>query len=437
MKTADTLIRNATVLTLAPSDAIQTSGAVAVRGDRIAAVGPEHRFADWQIGETVDAGGGLVMPGLINAHTHLPMTLFRGLADDLPLDQWLQEHIFPAEARFITPRTVPASTRLAVAEMLLDGTTCCCDGYFLEDHVAGTVARTGMRAVLAQGVIDFPAPGVPDPSRAIEVARDYVQRWQERCALIRPSIFCHAPYTCSAETLQAAKAAARQLGVSFQIHVAETQSEQQQCRQANGCSPVAYLHKLGLLDKGTILVHAVWVDAADIALIAQSGASVVHCPESNMKLASGVAPIPDMLKAGISVGLGTDGCASNNDLDLLAEMDSASKLHKVHRRDPTVMDAAGVVRMATCEGARVLGLDHLIGSLEVGKQADLIIVDVRQPHSTPLYRPYSHLVYAARGSDVRDVMIAGRWVVRERELMTIDKAAALREAAELGREIGA
>jgi 5-methylthioadenosine/S-adenosylhomocysteine deaminase len=435
MNTADILIRNATLLTLDPGDVIHSPGAVAVRGDRIAAVGPEHRFTHWQAEETVDAGGDLVMPGLINAHTHLPMSLFRGLADDLPLEQWLQEHIFPAEARFITPRTVPVSTRLAVAEMLLSGTTCCCDGYFLEDIVAETVARAGMRAVLAQGVIDFPAPGVPDPSRAIEAAGEYVQRWQERTALIHPSIFCHAPYTCSAETLRAAKAAARQLGVRFQIHVAETQSEERQRRQTSGCSSVAYLHSLGLLDKGTLLVHAVWVDAADIALITQSGASVVHCPESNMKLASGVAPIPDMLQAGIPVGLGTDGCASNNDLDMLGEMDSASKLHKVQRLDPTVMDAAGVVRMATCEGARALGLDHLIGSLEVGKQADLIIVDVHQPHASPLYRAYSHLVYAARGGDVRDVMIAGRWVVRERKLKTLDRTAVLREAAALGKEI--
>jgi 5-methylthioadenosine/S-adenosylhomocysteine deaminase len=414
---------------------VYSPGAIAVDHDRIAAVGPAHLFSEWHANEIVDAGGAMVMPGLINAHTHLPMSFFRGLADDLPLDQWLQKHIFPAEATFITPGTVPSGARLAVAEMLLGGTTCCCDGYFLEHHVAEVVAQAGMRAVLAQGVIDFPAPGVPDPARRIAVAEDYVRRWQGRSALIRPSIFCHAPYTCSAETLRSAKAAANALGVRFQIHVAETQDEERRCRQQNGCSSVAYLYKLGLLDTNTLLVHAVWVDDDDIALILKSGACVAHCPESNMKLASGVAPIPEMLAAGIPVGLGTDGCASNNDLDMLGEMDSVSKLHKVHRLDPTVMNAASVVRMATLEGARALGLDHLIGSLQVGKQADLIIIDLNRPHATPMYNACSHLVYAARGSDVRDVMIAGRWVVRGGRLETLDQGAVLKEAAAIGRAI--
>jgi len=267
------------------------------------------------------------------------------------------------------------------------------------------------------------------------VARAFVRAWQGRSRLIRPSIFCHAPYTCSDETLQAAKQAADELGVLFQIHVAETQFEARQCRRTHGCSPVEHLDRLDLLDRQTLLIHAVWVDDADIQIIGGCRACVAHCPESNMKLASGIAPIPDMLAAGVTVALGTDGCASNNDLDLWAEMDMAAKLHKVQRLDPTIMAAHTVLRMATIEGARALGLDHEIGSLEVGKQADLIIIDMDQPHLTPLYHPQSHLVYTVHAADVRDVMIAGCRVVRDRRLQTMDLDALIREARQLGRAI--
>jgi 5-methylthioadenosine/S-adenosylhomocysteine deaminase len=432
----DILIHNGTIVTVDAHFTMLLRGAVAVRGDTIQRVWQPRGDASLpEARETVDALGGLVLPGLVNTHTHLPMSLFRGLADDLPLSVWLNDHIFPAEARFITPQSVAAGTRLSCAEMLLSGTTTCCDGYFLADQVTGAVQGTGMRAVIGQGVIDFPAPGVPDPALNADHARAFVSHWQGRSALLAPSVFCHSPYTCSSDTLLAAKKAADENGALFQIHVAETRKEVDDSRSAHGCSPVARLQRLGLLDARTLLVHSVWVDPYDIEIIARSGARVVHCPQSNMKLAAGIAPVPAMLRAGINAGLGTDGCASNNDLDLFGEMDMAAKLHKVHLADPTVMDAQTVLRMATIQGAACLGLDGRVGSLEAGKQADIVIVDGHQPHLTPMYNPASHLVYAACGADVRHVLIAGRWVVRQRKLLTIDLAPLVAEVNDLAHHI--
>jgi 5-methylthioadenosine/S-adenosylhomocysteine deaminase len=362
--------------------------------------------------ETLDARGCLILPGLVNAHTHLPMTLFRGLADDLPLQRWLEEHIFPAENRHVAPETVRIGTLAACAELLLSGVTTCCDGYFLEDEVAEAVRQTGLRAVLGQGVIDFPAPGVPDASRNIDTARSFLDRWSGRTPLVQPSVFCHSPYTCSDGTLRRAKELAVEYGTLLQIHLAETRTEREQCLSTHGVSPVEHLDRLGLLDPGTLLVHAVWVDEEDIRRIADTGCAVVHCPESNMKLASGIAPVPEMLSRGIPVAIGTDGSASNNDLDLLREMDTAAKLHKARLGDPTTMEANAVVRMATAEGARAIGWASRIGTLEIGKAADLVVLDTRRPSMTPMYRPSSHLVYVADGSAVRDVMVAGRFLVR-------------------------
>jgi 5-methylthioadenosine/S-adenosylhomocysteine deaminase len=432
----DTLIHNGIVVTVDRDFSVLDRGAVAIQNGRIEQVWqPPQDQPLPEARETEDACGNLIMPGLVNAHTHLPMSLFRGLADDLPLMTWLTEHIFPAEARFITPQTVRACTRLSCAEMLLNGISTCCDGYFFADQVAEAVQGAGMRAVLGQGVVDFPAPGGSDPARNIANAREFVEAWKGRSALLAPSIFCHSPYTCSADTLRAAKSAADELGVLFQIHVAETREEVSCSRSAHGCSPIEYLNQLGLLDARTLLVHSVWADSADIDTIARSGARVAHCPQSNMKLASGIAPIPAMLAAGIPVGLGTDGCASNNDLDMFSEMDMAAKLHKVKLADPTVMNAETVLRMATSKGAACLGLDASIGSLEPGKQADIVIVDLDQAHLTPMYHPVSHLVYAAGGGDVLHVMIAGRWVVRKRRLLTIEVAPLLAEVNELARAV--
>jgi 5-methylthioadenosine/S-adenosylhomocysteine deaminase len=432
----DTLFYNGCVLTVNPAFDVIEDGIICVKDGIIERVEKRSGNAqEYPAAERVDAGGGMILPGLVNSHTHLPMSLFRGLADDLPLSEWLNEHIFPAEANHIDPSSVRAGTLLSCLEMLLSGTTTCVDGYFYEDHVAQAVLEIGMRAVLAQGVIDFPAPGAPDPGKNIEAAKSYVERWKGASPLMTPSVFCHSPYTCSEKTLRAAKDAARSANVPFQIHVAETRQEKEAIESEQGCSPAAYLDRLGILDERTLIAHAVWMGQDDIRILENRGAGIAHCPESNMKLASGIAPVPALVAAGIAVGLGTDGCASNNDLDLFSEMDAAAKLHKVTSGDPTVLGAREILRMATIEGARAAGLDHAVGSIEPGKDADLVVVDTRTPRLTPLYHPESHLVYAAARADVRDVYVRGRCLVRGGAPTGMDPEALLADARRVARRI--
>ena len=430
------VVHNGTLVTVNPGFDIIQDGILCVQNGRIAAI-TDHRSAGSlpPSRQTIDAKGGVVMPGLVNTHTHLPMTLFRGLADDLPLMDWLNGTIFPAESAHIDPETVFWGTQLACAEMILAGTTTCCDGYFHEDAVARAVRFSGMRAVLGQGVIDFPAPGVPDPATNIAHAAAFVEKWRDEDPRISPAIFCHSPYTCSGETLKKAKALARSNGLLFQIHAAETKTERDQCLEEHGVSPIRYLDDLGLLDAGTLLVHAVWTDAADAALIAKRKAAISHNPESNMKLASGIAPVEKYLGAGITVGLGTDGCASNNNLDLFQEMDTAAKLHKASTLDPTVMDARTVIRMATSMGAGAIGLGDVTGSLEIGKQADVIIIDTAKPHMTPLYHAASQIVYAAKASDVRTVMVAGEVIMAGGTIVTLDVERILTEVKKIASRI--
>ena len=416
----DLVIHNGTIVTVNSSFEIIENGIVCIKDGKLARVAANPDKMLPRARTLINAGGGIILPGLVNTHTHLPMTLFRGLADDLPLDTWLNETIFPAESKHITSKTVRWAALLACAEMALAGTTTCCDGYFLEDDVARAVNEFGLRAILGQGVIDYPAPGVPDPAQNIKTARDYVNRWTNISTLLDPSIFCHTPYTCSAKTLTQAKSAAQDLGVLFQIHVAETKNERDQFLSEHKLTPIQYLDNLGILDKDTLLVHCVWLDEADMEIIAARKSSVSHNPESNMKLASGIAPIDKMAGYGIPVGLGTDGCASNNNLDLFQEMDTAAKLHKASTLNPTVMDAEMILKMATIDAARAIGLDHIIGSLETGKQADLIIIDTHCPHLVPMYHPQSHIVYAAKGSDVTDVIVDGNVLVRDRKLLNLD-----------------
>jgi 5-methylthioadenosine/S-adenosylhomocysteine deaminase len=422
----DLLIHNGTILTCNPDFDVIAGGWVGVRGETIAAIGRTEPAPLPAARELSDARGGIVMPGLINTHTHLPMTLFRGLADDLPLEAWLNEHIFPIERAVITPASVRWGALLACAEMALSGTTTCCDGYFHENTVAEALREAGLRAVLGQGVVDFPAPGVADPAENIRAAREFASAWLGRTGTITPSVFCHSPYTCSERTLVAAKRLCAELGLLFQVHAAETCREHELISAAHGVSPIGWLERIGVLDPQTLLVHCVQVEAADIDLIAERGAKVSHNPESNLKLGAGIAPVAAMLAAGITVGLGTDGCASNNDLDLFAAMDLAAKLHKVDGLDPTLISAERAIRMATIEGARALGLEREIGSIELGKQADLIVIDTRQPHLTPLHHPASAVVYAASGADVEAVWVAGRPLVRHRRLLTFDVAEVMR-----------
>jgi len=417
----DVVIHNGIVITMNSDFDIINDGVLCIKNDKLVKIEPRKNHAPFPEGKKIiDARGGFIMPGLVNTHTHLPMALFRGLADDLPLSKWLNEYIFPAEANHIHPESVRIAALLSGAEMLLSGTTTCCDGYFHEDHVAAAVNEIGMRAILGQGVIDFPAPGVPKPENNIKNAVNFLQKWANISPLITPSIFCHSAYTCSETTLKKAKDAADAKDVLFQIHAAETKDEYVLIQTKHHTTPVKYLDKIGIIDQNTLLVHTVWLDEDDIEIIAKRGASVSHNPESNMKLASGIAPVPALLKAGITVGLGTDGCASNNNLDLFSEMDTAAKLHKVSAMNPTVMDAVTVLKMATIEGARSLGLQDITGSLEIGKKADVIIIDTRKPHLVPAYNPVSHIVYAVHGSDVQDVIVNGRILVMDRKLLCID-----------------
>jgi len=398
------------------------SGYVAVSSGLIREVGMMSELPDpvrLAAAKVIDASGCLVMPGLVNGHNHCAMTLFRGLADDLPLMTWLQEHIFPSEASFVSPEMVYWCTRLAAAEMIMSGTTTVADGYFFEDQAARALKESGMRAVVAQGVIDFPAPGVPDPSANLHPPAELIKAWQGD-RLISPAIFCHSAYTCSPETIISAKQLARDAGVLLFIHLAETAWEVEELQRRYGLRPMRHLQRLGILDEETVCVHSVWLVPDEIELLNDCGSGVITCPESNMKLASGAAPVARMLAAGTRVGLGTDGCASNNDLDLFGEMQSAALLHKLIGQDPTLLPAPQVVRMATAGGARVLGLQYETGELSPGKKADLILVDLQKPHLTPCYDLDSLLTYAASGSDVKSTIIDGVLVMEERRLLTID-----------------
>jgi 5-methylthioadenosine/S-adenosylhomocysteine deaminase len=416
----DTLIHNALVLTLEPGAPPLEQGYVAVTGSRISAVGQGGPEALPEAREMLDARGGLVLPGLVNTHCHAPMTWFRGLADDLALDTWLRDFIFPLEGCWLNPDRAYWGALLAAAELIRGGVTTVADGYFFEAEVRRAFAQASLRTVAAQGVVDFPAPGVPDPRNNLKVAAEFVESGREFGDLITSTVFCHSAYTCGPGTLQAAKAITRNRGLPFFLHLAETRGEVEEIRRRTGHSPAVYLDGLGVLDELTVAVHAVWLTEEELDLLARRGVKVSHCPESILKLAAGVAPLPELLARGVTVGLGTDGAASNNNLDLWGEMSLAARLHKVWRHDPTLLSAPHVLALATREGARVLGLENSVGTLTPGMEADLIVVDLNRPHLTPIYDPYSHLVYAAGARDVRHAMAGGRWLLRDGELATLD-----------------
>lgn len=424
MQAVDIIIRNGWLLTMAPDSRVIKKGAVAVRGDSIVAAGPQDvlgaRYKPWK---TIDACGGIIMPGLVNVHTHAAMTCFRGLADDLPLMTWLNEYIFPAEAK-LTSDAVYQGALLACAEMILSGTTTFCDMYLFEDSVARAAKEAGMRAVVGEVLYDFPSPNYGPMEEGLKYTEALIDRWRDD-PLINIAVEPHSAYLCSPDLLKRVKAIADRNGVPVVIHLSESEKEVDQIREKYGKTPVEHLAEIGFLNPGVIAAHCVALSKNDIRLLREFGVKVAHNPESNMKLASGISPVPELLKHGITVGIGTDGCASNNNLDLLQEMDTAAKLHKVNRLDPTVMDAPTVVRMATFDGARVLGLQDLIGSLEPGKKADIIVIDTRQPHLTPMYDVYSHLVYAVSGHDVVTSIVNGKVLMENRVLTTLDQDAVI------------
>ncbi|MDD2465171.1 MAG: amidohydrolase [Desulfobulbus sp.] len=428
----DLLIRNCTILALPGSDTLIGSGYIALSGNHIVALGPMENCPTADIGTEVDGQGQLAMPGLVNGHCHAPMTLFRGLADDLDLTTWLHQHIFPAEAKMVSPEMVYWCSKLAAAEMLLSGTTTVADGYFYEDAVARACTEAGLRCIASQAVIDFPAPGVEDPRKNIEVAERFLADWQGRDPLVSPAVFAHAPYSCSNDTLKRAKALAAKYQVPFFIHLAETSSEQTQIAQPRGQTPVAHLDALGVLDSETVCVHCVWVDKDDIALLKRRGAAVVTCPQSNAKLASGQAPLVEMLDQGLRLSIGTDGAASGNSLDLFREMGFAAMLHKINPCQATAMPANEMLAMATFGGSGALNLPAGLGRLEPGAAADIILLDLQQPHLQPFHS--SHLlVYSGCGSSVRSVIVNGRLVVREGALQTLDLREIQERVGELAR----
>ncbi len=419
----DLLVRNGIVLTMNPEEAVLDRGSVAVRGDRIAAVGSDDDFSAEDADRVIDAKGGIIMPGLVNTHTHAAMTCFRGLADDLPLMEWLNDHIFPAEQK-LTPEMVNTGATLACAEMILAGITCFCDMYLFEAEVAKAAKAAGMRAVTGEVLYDFPSPNYGPIEKGFAYTEALIEAWKDD-PLITIAVEPHSPYLCAPELLQRAQKIARENGIPLVIHLSETEEEVNRIKEKYGHTPVGHLADLGILGHNVLACHCVALTDTDIELLKRFDVKVSHNPESNMKLASGVAPVPKLLEAGICVGLGTDGPSSNNDLDLFSEMNTAAKLHKVHTLDPTVLNAHQVLRMATIDGARALGLDKVTGSLEPGKCADIIVIDTRKPHLIPMYSPHSHLVYAVRGSDVTASVINGQVVMADRELTTIDTEGAI------------
>jgi 5-methylthioadenosine/S-adenosylhomocysteine deaminase len=424
----DYIIRGGTVVTMDAGGTVIENGAVAVRRDRIVAVGKTAEInSKYKAERVIEAAGRVVMPGLINTHTHVPMGMFRGIADDLVLMEWLQKYIFPAEARNVDEQFVRWGTRLGCLEMIEGGTTTFVDMYYFEDAIAEETARAGMRAVLGETLIDFPAPDNKTWDAGMQYVEKFTDKWKGH-PLIVPAIAPHAPYTVSTEHLKQAHDLSSRKNVPLVIHIAEDGAEVKTIQERYGASSVAYLERNGLLDGRVIAAHMVWPTPEDIKTLAARKVGVAHCPQSNMKLAAGTAPVPQMLKAGVAVGLGTDGAASNNDLNLWEEMDTAAKLHKLVSKDPTVLNAREALELATINGARAIHMEKEIGSLEPGKRADLILVNMESSHQWPLYNVQSQLVYATKASDVETVMINGRLVMEDREVATIDVAAVRQKA---------
>lgn len=435
-QSADLIVSGGTVVTMDGARAIYHDGSVAVRGDSIIAVGPRAEVEAKYKGEkTIDARGRLVLPGFINGHTHVPMTLFRGLHDDVTLNDWLYKYIFPAEAKNVNEQFVRWGTRLAAAEQIRAGVTTFADMYYFEDAIAEETKAAGMRGVLGETFIDFPAPDNKSEAEMLAYTDKFLQRWQGD-PLIHAAPAPHSIYTCSKKTLQDAAALARKYHAPILIHVAEMKKERDDSEKANGMSPVMYLAKIGVLGPDVVAAHCIFVDEADRKMLAQRGVGCVHNPSSNMMIASGVAPVPEERSAGIAVGLGTDGPAgSNNDLDLMEEIDLAAKLAKISKMDPLALGAKDVVAMATIDGARAIHMEKEIGSLEAGKKADLILISLDEPNAVPMYDIYAQIAYSLKGSDVETVMIGGRVVMRNRKLLTVDEPAVLQKARDYGEAV--
>lgn len=440
MHPVDILLKNAIVLTMDKAFHQYEPGAVAIKNSQIIAVGDEHQILQtYSAAQVIDCQGKILLPGLVNAHTHVPMTLLRGLADDLRLDVWLMGYMMPVEREFVSPDFVRLGTKIACAEMIRSGVTCFADMYYFEEDIARTAAEAGMRAVCSQTVLKFPTPDARYFEESLALARDFIQRWKDH-ELIVPSVAPHAPYTCTPEILRATAELAVEFDVPLHTHLAETAFEVENMRRETGMPVIPHVKKQGLLEAKVIAAHCVHIDEGEMRTLQHARAGVAHNPTSNLKLASGFAPVKRMLEVGLKVGIGTDGPASNNDLDMFEELRLAALLGKSTSNDPTALNARTVLTMATRMGAEALHIAHLTGSLEPGKRADLILVDISPLHNSPRFRRdpegvYAQLVYAAKARDVTDVMVQGKFLMRDHRLLTLDENDLLQQANDVSRKI--
>jgi 5-methylthioadenosine/S-adenosylhomocysteine deaminase len=426
------------IVTMNDAQPIIENGAIAIRDGKIVAVDTQYKImASYKANKTLPGDGMVLMPGLVNGHSHSAMVLFRGLADDLALQDWLQNYIFPAEGKFVDENFVRVGEQLACWEMIRGGTTTFVDMYFKPDVAAKVVKECGLRAIIAPSSIDFPSPGFKGWDDAFASAINFLKTWKGKNERIIPAIAAHAPYTVSPEHLGQAIRAARKYDVPLTIHLAETQAEVKDVQQRYNATPVKHLDNLGFLEPRVFAAHVVWPNQSEIALLAKRGVGVIHNPDSNLKLASGFAPIPAMLKAGVKVGLGTDGAASNNTLDMWKAIRLTALIHKGTTLDPTAVPAKTVLRMATLGGAEALGLSGKIGAIKVGLQADLIQVKLKEPHLLPLYDVISHLVYASDAQDVDTVIVSGKVLMEKRQMLTVDPERIRREAISIAQKIKA
>jgi 5-methylthioadenosine/S-adenosylhomocysteine deaminase len=431
------VVTGGTVLTMDDARRVIAPGAVAIDGADIVGVGtPEEITARFAAAETIDATGQVVMPGLVNTHTHAAMVLYRGLGNDLNLQDWLTKYIFPAEGKTVSPEFVRAGTRLAALEMILGGTTTFVDMYYFEEEVAEAAREAGLRGVLGQTIIQFPVADATTPAESLARTRRFIARYKGD-ALVTPAVAPHSMYALGADDLQAADRLAREQGVPLLIHLEETRTEREDALRTHRVSPTAYLARLGMLGPHVIGAHGVWVGPEDIRLLGQARVAISHNPESNMKLASGTAPLAEYLAANVTVGIGTDGAASNNDLDMFEAMRQAAFLQKVVRDDPTAAPAAQVLDMATRQGAAAIGMGDRLGQITAGRRADVIVVDTTAPHLQPMFDPVAQVVYAAKASDVRTTIVNGRVLMHDRVVRTLRPAEVLAEAQRMAERVRA
>mgnify|MGYP001364690816 FL=1 len=435
MQDVDLIITGSKALLLDEKNTCLNNAAVAVNGDKIIAVDDSKKILkQFEAKKIIVAGDSLIMPSFVNCHTHAAMTCFRGIADDLELMDWLNNYIFPAEAKNVNKELAYWGSLLGAAEMIKSGTTTFCDMYIFEDETARAAKEAGIRCLVGEVLFDFPSPNFKTPEEGVAYTKMLIEKWQDD-PLVNIMIEPHALYTCSQPLLADVKKLSEEFNVPIGLHLLENAAEKKQLEEKFGKGAVSFLKDIGYLNEQLVAFHCVHFTEEDMKMFADYGCKVSHNPASNMKLASGVAPVPEMIKAGVTVGLGTDGCASNNNLDMIKEMGTTAKLHKVARLDPTVMDAQTVVRMATIEGAKTLGMEKKIGSLESGKKADIIVIGLNEPHLTPLYCEYSHLAYAASGADVDTVIINGKVVMENRKLLTINEQNVMQKVRDIATKV--